>query len=55
VIADDEERLWQEDVKWELMIAEGNDMLRGDGIKISFDLMLTYHRTNVNCIVVCVF
>ena len=26
LIADDEERLWQEDVKWELMIAEGNDM-----------------------------
>jgi len=54
VIADDEERLWQEDVKWEL-IAEGNDMLRGDSIKISLDLMLPCHRTNVNCIVVCVF
>ena len=55
MIADDEERLWQEDVKWELTIAEGTDMLRGDSIKISLDLMLTVHRTNVNCIVVCVF
>ena len=53
VIADSEERLCQEER--ELMIAEENDMLRGDSIKISLDLMLTVHRTNVNCIVVCVF
>ena len=45
VIADSEERLCQEEQ--ELMIAEENDMLRGDSIKIS--LMLTCHRTNVNC------